>query len=664
MSSSTTALQSSSDGHTKSTMAIITNSNNTNSAQPVGVLQSTPQDVEKALAANRLARGGQAYLTRTPRMRTHEVPVNRLCTYGAHSVQWIVVPERVLRQEYWLDNNQTRRADMSRIYNMDFQARVRLWARRVAFGIWFQIPQEIPVGRTFCRDEWDVVYLDHMHYLVQLASTVDPRLQNSDLPLFYLRLQLLGRRWNIWDQLPFIIRATEVWHAGGIFAPHDALDLDVSMSQIAMLREIYPEVPTWYDIQYFPAGVLCFAPLVLYYYYDRIRVATGAEKRFWDYILRAEFALIFTASWWNQAERGQKAYIIPSETIDWLEQYLELDMPIDAETANSTGGFTAVGWVLERMRDVQDAPSHLVHVVMFRGTTLPNSYFVLAKRGTCYMDADADDGLPWYCSPADGRMYIDVDRMEGANDVRAGDYRRARSDTELQWQGAQRLARRRADRNRRMHAVREGRVENRVRPSRHHPIRRYDLPDDAIDERPSNPPPPSPRVEPAPPALQTAFQPQRQPPLIGPSGSSSAPIFPPPPPPQRSHNRPAGSTLHQVLQRAVEGDGRARQTLQQAFDFMQNARYNVERQAEAYQRHQRTTPAPSSQNTSPAGLFSTAPIPRGNSTFAHRPFQHWNQESLRAYVRMLLQRNGNQNPSQGEINALANMLANMRGYEQ
>ena len=270
---------------------------------------------------------------------------------------------------------------MQRLYSIGTQDCMDLWARLVALGAWFEIPEEIQVGRTFCSDEWDVLYLDHMDYLVRLASSADVQLQNEDLPLFYLHISLMGRRWHIWDQSKLIIRAVEVWHTGGIFAPHDALDLEVTMDGIAALRGIYPGIPAWFEVVYFPVGVLYPAPTVLYYYYDRMRVATGPEKRFWDFILRAEFALLFTASWWNQAERGQRGYILPAETIDCLEQYLEMEMPIDGDTSNGEHNSTAVGWVIARMRDVQDPPSHLVHVVRFPGTTLPKSYFVLVHRG-------------------------------------------------------------------------------------------------------------------------------------------------------------------------------------------------------------------------------------------------------------------------------------------
>ena len=76
-------------------------------------------------------------------------------------------------------------------------------------------------------------------------------------------------------------------------------------------------------------------------------------------------------------------------------------------------------------------PSHIVHVVSFPNTTLPSSYFVLVRRGTCYIDSNADDGLPWLYSSANGRLYIDVHRMEEAGDGRADDYNCARNDYAL-----------------------------------------------------------------------------------------------------------------------------------------------------------------------------------------------------------------------------------------
>jgi len=79
---------------------------------------------------------------------------------------------------------------MLRIFNINIGDRVILWARLVALGVWFELPEKILVARTFCRDAWDVIYLDHMDYLERLASSLDIPLQNDDLPLFYLRISL------------------------------------------------------------------------------------------------------------------------------------------------------------------------------------------------------------------------------------------------------------------------------------------------------------------------------------------------------------------------------------------------------------------------------------------------------------------------------------------
>ena len=581
---------------------------------------------------------------------------------------WVVVPEVVLSRQYWLENNPGRRVDMERINNLDVDTRNALWARKVALHIWFLIPEEILVARTFCRDEWDVVYLDHMDYLVSLASTVGVKLENADLPLFYLRFQLLGRRWNIWNHILPIIQTINVWHNGGLFVPHDALDIDVNMDSLNALREIYPEIAPWFDALYFPAGVLYPAPIVLYYYYDRIRLATGVERGFWQFILRAEFALIFTACWWHQAERGQRAFIVPVETIEWLGQYLERDTPIDGDTNNDGQRFTTVGWVLDRMTEVLDPPSHLVHVVRFNGTYLPNSYFVMAIRGTGYMDRDAENGLPWYYSSSNGRLYVDIRRMGQEGDVRTAHFRNTRNDYDRQWHGAQRMARNRANRDPRLLSVASGRITSGVRPVHiRHPRREHRLADQMAIEPRLPTAPPSPRLEHQPPPRlehqPPPTPPSRQQPLVGPSTQITAPTVEPAHTTRPSPEQPAGSSFQHIMRRAVEGDAAATQNLHRAVDYMQNVVYNVDRMSEAYRQHQRMNPPPASTAVGPSGLFGTGRIPGRNSNFVLRPFQYWNTDSLRNYVRQLLRQNGNPNPSDGQVNSLANMMANMRGYD-
>ena len=243
------------------------------------------------------------------------------------------------------------------------------------------------------------------------------------------------------------------------------------------------------------------------------------------------------------------------------------------------------------------------------------------------MDRDAENGLPWYYSSSNGRLYVDIQEMGEAGDVRTAHFRNTRNDYDLQWQGVQRMARNRANRDPRLLSVASGRITTRVRPvHRRHPTREHRLAETVVIEPrlPTPPPPPRHEHRPTPaipsqqqslvgpstqiiaptvaPALPTAplspILPSRQQPLVGPSTQIPAPRVEPAPTIQASPEQPAGSSIHHIMRRAVEGDAAATQNLHRAVDYMQNMVYNVDRMSDAYRQHQRmncllyTSPSP------------------------------------------------------------------------
>lgn len=60
--------------------------------------------------------------------------------------------------------------------------------------LWFNLSDSVSVYMAFAQDELDVVYLDHMAYLIDLCAYTEDQLDYEDLPLFYLLDELLGRR--------------------------------------------------------------------------------------------------------------------------------------------------------------------------------------------------------------------------------------------------------------------------------------------------------------------------------------------------------------------------------------------------------------------------------------------------------------------------------------
>ena len=105
-----------------------------------------------------------------------------------------------------------------------------------------------------------------------------------------------------------------------------------------------------------------------------------------------EFAVGFVAAWWQEDARGQRAWVVPEETITWLRGLLR-NISIDPDTTNIGPTGTAAAFILYRMLDAARAdPGTRRNVMYFQGTRLNPSEFVWATGGTALVVANAIDG--------------------------------------------------------------------------------------------------------------------------------------------------------------------------------------------------------------------------------------------------------------------------------
>lgn len=108
-----------------------------------------------------------------------------------------------------------------------------------------------------------------------------------------------------------------------------------------------------------------------------------------------EYAQLSPPCWSHEAERGQRGYIIPEDTIVWVEHKLGSEYVIVVETSNSRDvKCTKLSWVLSRMREERAAPRLARHTLNVTDTRLPHSTFVRVKRGTAHLYEEVDHGLP------------------------------------------------------------------------------------------------------------------------------------------------------------------------------------------------------------------------------------------------------------------------------
>ena len=340
----------------------------------------------------------------------------------------------------WVLENENIRPDLARFRGIYGHCATDKWSKFVMMHPWFEIPSNVQVPRTFARDELDVVYVDHMVRFVNLAAGTGVSLHRNDIPLFYLRDSLLGRRWNRFSEAARLLEAISIWHSSGFMVA--AEDLLFTYNENSGL---HCPAWDWWDISYFPAGILTPIPPCVYYFCDRILAATGKAAEFWDYVAQLEYAQLFAACWWHEAERGQRGYMIPEETIVWLEQKLGSDYVVDVEASNGRDpNCTKLSWVLARMQEVREAPRRSWHTVAFPNTQPPPSTFVRVQRGTVHLSDQVDHGLPWTRDLRTGRLQVDLDELRRTCDRRL-QYFTGPSVTlrDLQWQGVIRMNRKR-----------------------------------------------------------------------------------------------------------------------------------------------------------------------------------------------------------------------------
>jgi len=357
----------------------------------------------------------RAHAPGRPFQRTYQqrkVDLSRLCPFANTKKDWDLYPIKNMKMETFVIQADNLRPDMSAFRNLDPNELGKLWPVFTNYHPWFKIPNSIQVGRTVARDETDVVYLDHMYDLVNLAEQNKFGVIAKDLPLFYLRDSLVGRRWNMFSQHVDITKSIDFWNRFRLWIPHDTMELMMS-STVASLGAIHPRIFDTWNVLHFPAGVPAPAPPSIFYFFDRIKAASGQARKFWDFVVEFEYALLFLSCWWHECERGQRGYVLSQSTIDWLSRKIHEDVIIDGETFNSGREGTNVKYITERMTEVRYASLNLRHIVNFPKTSLPPSYFVVVSRQTGHVLTDAPEPLPWVKSYQNGRPSSTTSRICG-----------------------------------------------------------------------------------------------------------------------------------------------------------------------------------------------------------------------------------------------------------
>ena len=212
---------------------------------------------------------------------------------------------------------------------------------------WYQILRTIRTDRTFARDEADAIYVDHMDTFLNRAIRTYRQIEMRNLPLVATGHTLMGR-WYNWFSLNRSLVVEATWRAvHGRLVPADADSIEAEPVNQRNYEWNYPATPTWFSEHWFPSGVLTPTPPVIFYYHWEIMNTTNRDHlRMWHRLIELEWAEIFLTMWWHEAARGQRAYVVPHETIDWLRRRLQ-NIPIDPDTPYGEQNTTTADYVLD-----------------------------------------------------------------------------------------------------------------------------------------------------------------------------------------------------------------------------------------------------------------------------------------------------------------------------
>lgn len=140
--------------------------------------------------------------------------------------------------------------------------------------------------------------------------------------------------------------------------------------------------------------------------------------RRWSRIIEYEFSLLYAVSWWHEASRGHRAFVLPQDTVDWLHAHLG-DLIIDPDNSSSPAGCTTMTWVAYRMEDAIRAPLKSRNTLGFPGTRLRPSQFLWAEKITGFINLNEVGGRSFFRTASDGRI-----REQGVRRGEWGEYPR------------------------------------------------------------------------------------------------------------------------------------------------------------------------------------------------------------------------------------------------
>lgn len=126
--------------------------------------------------------------------------------------------------------------------------------------------------------------------------------------------------------------------------------------------------------------VLVLTPLLVFYYHFEVKIAVHAqENRMLHSIIEIDFSALFLSSWWHESPKGQRNFILPTDTVSWFEEGLQYIL-IEPDTRYGKDGQNRVLHIIRAMYRGMETPTNDLNNLRFPETELSPCQFVCASN--------------------------------------------------------------------------------------------------------------------------------------------------------------------------------------------------------------------------------------------------------------------------------------------
>lgn len=101
--------------------------------------------------------------------------------------------------------------------------------------------------------------------------------------------------WNSFSWIGNVLEEARFMYLIGFMAPCEFFDITTIISFSGMLQSLYPVVPIWWSIHWFPEEVLFPLSPMVYHFYDTLRAERKGKDTFFESLIRKAYGLLYAS---------------------------------------------------------------------------------------------------------------------------------------------------------------------------------------------------------------------------------------------------------------------------------------------------------------------------------------------------------------------------------